>query len=424
MRTSALGCVVVLLAASNAVAAEAVIYSGRIGSLSVIVELAKGKSGTFEAGRYAYMNKGIDIPLHVKAGSKGVLTISEEKPCTEALCKGPDGKVADDAPIGATWTLKADKHNLSGEWADKESGKTLAIQLQPKGNRTIRDDGDIFEAMEPDAAGSGQPEPLVLSRTDLPYDFLKMAGPLKSGTVTSMGAVSYRMDQDTRLGGLEYPTVLTVGGENPAPVNRYLTQQRLQFQLSSFSCLSHAYLGFGWSGTGGEGSNGFDDGSQVVVDHLTSRLIGLTESGSFYCGGAHPNNFSKFRLADVRTGKALVPEKLLRGWVARDGNGNIVDPSNLRAGADLTWGPSDELIDYVRKNRDKTDDDSERECGYDDLIAQNLGVYFTQDSLVFMLQDLPHAIFACGYDMVTVPLNEARPLLTARGAAYFQVLDR
>lgn len=424
MRTGYLCCVFVLLAVSNVVAAEAVTYSGKIGTLSVIVELATGKSGKFEAGRYAYMSKGTDIPLHVKAGSDGVLTISEEKPCTEVLCKAPDDKVADDAPIGATWSLKADKNDFSGQWVDKESGKTLPIRLQPKGRRSIRDDGDILDDIAPDAVGSGRPDPLVLKPSDLPYDFLKMDTPLRPGAVTRIGASSYRMDQDPRLAGPDYPTVLTLSGGNPGPVNKYLAQQRLQFELSSFSCLSRAYLGLGWSGMGGEGTSGFDGGGQVVVNHLSSRLIGITESGSFDCGGAHPDNFSNFRLADARTGEALVPEKLLRGWVPKDGDGKTVDPAQSTAGMDFTWGPSDELIGYVKKNRDKMDDESERDCGYDDLIGQYLGIYFTQDSLVFMLQGLPHVNFACGYDMVTVPLKEARPLLTAKGASYFEALDR
>lgn len=424
MRTCSFICVFVLLAVSNVLAAEAVTYSGKIGALSVIVELAKGKSGKFEAGRYAYMSKGTDIPLHVKADSNGVLTIAEEKPCTEALCKGSDDKVADDAPIGASWTLKADQNDLSGQWVDKESGKTLPVRLQSKGSRSIQDDGEILEEISPDTVGSGRPGPLVLKPADLPYDFLKMHVPLKPGAVKSIGGSSYRMDQEPRLGGLDYPTVLTLRGGNPGPVNEYLAQQRLQFELSSFSCLSRAYLGLGWSGMGGEGSSGFDGGSQVVVNHLSARLIGITESGSFDCGGAHPDNFSNFRLADARTGKALLPEKFLRGWVAKDADGNAVNPSQSTAGKDFTWGPSDELIAYIKKNREKMDDDSERDCGYDDLIGQNLGIYFTQDSLVFMLQGLPHVNFACGYDMVTVSLKEARPLLTVKGASYFEALDR
>lgn len=424
MWISALCFTFVLATASNGTAAEAVTYSGTIGKLSVIVELGKGKSGRFEAGRYAYMRKGTDIPLHVETAKNGILTISEEKPCTETLCRGADGKLADVAPIAAIWILQADGADLFGKWSDNESGKTLSVRLRKKGGRTIRDDDDILDAISPDAAGSELPGSLVLRPAELPYDFLKLDNPLTAGAVTNIGGVSYRMDQEPRLSGLEYPTVLSVGGGKPAPVNKYLVQQRLQFELSSFSCLSRAYLGFGWSGVGGEGGNGFNGGSQVVVTHFTPRLIGITESGSFDCAGAHPNNFSNFRLADARTGEALIPEQLLSGWIATDDDGNTADTSRSTKDRDLTWGPSEELINYVKENREKMDDDSERACGYDDLIAQNLGVYFTQDRLVFMLQGLPHVIFACGDDMVTVPLKEASPLLTKKGASYFQALDR
>jgi hypothetical protein len=44
--------------------------------------------------------------------------------------------------------------------------------------------------------------------------------------------------------------------------------------------------------------------------------------------------------------------------------------------------------------------------------------------MIFTLKNLPHVIFACGDDLVTVPLKDARPLLTDAGARYFAVLDR
>ena len=137
----------------------------------------------------------------------------------------------------------------------------------------------------------------------------------------------------------------------------------------------------------------------------------------------HPDNFTDHRLADARTGQALVPEKLLKGWVAKDDSGNIIDPATAAKDAIITWGPDDELAAYVNSHRDKMDADSEQDCGYDDLVKQNLAVYFTQDSLVFTLQGLPHVIFACTYDMLSVPLKDARPLLTDAGAKYFAELD-
>lgn len=423
MRFAALAFLSVVATAPLAAAGEAVTFSGMIGKLPIIVELANGASGQYEAGRYSYMVKGADIPLHASANGKGSVTLEEEKPCTPKLCKKADDSQVDEAPIGATWSLKADAAGgLAGTWKDAESGKVLPIKLERKGSRILRDSDDLFDAMDPGYYPSGHPEPPIFTEKDLPYDFLKVSRPLKEGPVTNAGQLSYRMDEDSRV-GLAYPTVVSLGGEDIGPINTYLAQQRLQFEIPAFTCLSRAYLGFAWSGFDGEGTSGFDGGGQVTVEHLSSRLIGISESGSFYCGGAHPDNFTDHRLADARTGQALVPEKLLKGWVAKDDSGNIIDPATAAKDAIITWGPDDELAAYVNSHRDKMDADSEQDCGYDDLVKQNLAVYFTQDSLVFTLQGLPHVIFACTYDMLSVPLKDARPLLTDAGAKYFAELD-
>ena len=73
----------------------------------------------------------------------------------------------------------------------------------------------------------------MLTRESLPYDFLKMDRPLKKGVVEDFGGNTYRMDEDSRT-GLSYPVVLTIGKVDPAPLNRYLAQQRLQFALPAF----------------------------------------------------------------------------------------------------------------------------------------------------------------------------------------------
>ncbi|AYM65855.1 hypothetical protein G6L68_23865 [Agrobacterium fabrum] len=188
--------------------------------------------------------------------------------------------------------------------------------------------------------------------------------------------------------------------------------------------MTKAYLGFGWSGQDGEGSTGYDGGGSVAVEYLTTRLMGIAENGSYWCGGAHPSNFGDDRLADVHTGKALVPETLLRGWVATNGDGAVVDPSTVADLSLLSFGPNEDLIQFVIKNCDRSDDETEKECGIDDLIRSNLGVYLTKDNLVFTLKGLPHAIFACSDDLLQVPLRESRSLLTDVGAGYFEVLDR
>ena len=110
--------------------------------------------------------------------------------------------------------------------------------------------------------------------------------------------------------------------------------------------------------------------------------------------------------------------------MARDFDGNVVDPSADGVEADsLRYGPSDELIDYVEKNREKQDAQTETDCGMSDLVKSNLSVYVKDDDLVFTLTGLPHVIVACEDDVLSVPLKDARPLLTEKGARYFAVLD-
>ena len=258
----------------------------------------------------------------------------------------------------------------------------------------------------------------------LPYDFLKVTREFKQGDVTELGDISYRIDTDTRI-NLPYPTILSLGSLNIKPLNSYLLQQRLQASLSSFYCLSTNYLGFGWSGAPGQGQSEVDSATNITVEHLTDRLMGFMESGSFDCGGAHPDNFANQRLVDVRSGKPMVAESLLRGWVAKDADGNVIDPSKAEDPSLLLYGPDDGLLKYVTDHLDPTiDADLKAECGFEDLMKTNLGVYFTQDDLVFTFKDLPHVAFACTVDLAKVPLEKAGPLLTKKGASYFAQLDK
>ncbi|WAJ27301.1 hypothetical protein [Antarcticirhabdus aurantiaca] len=413
-----------------ALAAEAVTYSGTLGTLPVVVELVRpDEGGAVSIGRYAYISKGIDIPLH--GGGDGGLTLTEEAPCTPALCAGPDGLAREDGvyPVGATWQLRSesDGTRLSGSWTKAGSTQSLPVALERRGARSVEEtDYAPFDALDPQSAlftETGSDEP---SFERLPFDVLKMEAPLEAGAEERLGEGVYRFDRDPRI-GLAFPTVLSIGRADVAPIDAFLAAERLSSSFSSFSCLSRAYLGMGWSGQMGEGSNGFEppEAGSVVVDHLSERLMGFTESGSFYCGGAHFDNYTIHTVADVSTGARVEPETLLRGWTATDADGNPVDPKAFGVDPDmLTWGPDAALADFVRTKRKRFDADMEGGCSLDDFIGTNLAVFFRQDSLVFTLDGLPHALQACQDDLLVVPLAEARDLLTEDGARYFAVLDR
>lgn len=414
----------ILATAQSCYALEASTYQGRLGDLPVIVELTEaGPDGAF-VGRYAYIAKGVDIPLH-GVRSKTGMTLEEERPCTPALCRKSDGKTVEHAPIGADWTLTAEAHaaRLSGIWHDRESGRSLHITLARVASRDLGDASSTdLDALDPlKVFDIGLPG--VLTAGDLPDDFLKMHYPFEKGEETVADRGRFRMDKDPRV-GLSYPTIVSLGGADVAPVNAYLLQQRLKWEYFGFDCLQKAYLGYGWSEDLGGQTNGYDGNDSVSIAYLTPRLLGLWEDGSYFCGGAYPENFSHYLLADVRTGEALAPEALLKGWLVKNEDDTVVDPATVDDQSGLRYEPSEDLIKFVVSKRERFDAATETDCGFDDLVRSNLGVYFTEDSLVFTLKTLPHAIFACTEVLLTVPLKQARPLLTDAGAGYFEMFDR
>jgi len=414
-----------LLSASSAFAVDAVTYKGTIGKIPVILEMAEGtESGSF-AARYAYMSKGIDIPLHGTLDLDDGIKIEEEAPCDDKICKNADGDILEKPPIGADWTLEssADEQQLKGTWKDRKSGKSLPVMLTRVDSRSLGDSkGETVDDLDPSSAARDATS--FVTPKDLPYDFLKLDHSLKKGKVTAIGDSAYRMDLDNRV-GLDFPTVVKLGKVDPARLNRSLKDQRLRWVSVAFDCYSQAYLGYGWTDSEAQGTNGFDDGSaQVIVDYLTPRLMGITESGSQYCGGAHPDNFVTHILLDAKTGKPVTARDLLKDWVAKDVDGNLVDPAKVEDPTTLVWGPGDKLTQYVLGHRNESGASTDEDCPTADLVKTNLGVYFGGDKLIFALVDLPTVTVACGGDLSSIPIKDARPFLTKAGARYFAELDK
>jgi hypothetical protein len=404
------------LSATSAFAVEAVTYKGTIGKIPIILEMAEGTdSGSF-AARCAYMSKGVDIPLHGTLDLDGGIKIEEEAPCDDRICKSADGDILEVPPIGADWTLESssDERQLKGTWKDRKSGKSLPVMLTRVASRSLGDrKGESVDDLDP--SSTAREAASILTPKDLPYDFLKLDHKVKQGPETVVNGATIRMDTDP-FTATTYPTILKLPGADSAAINTYLKQQWLQLQFNPYYCKSKLYLGYGWYGSESDGSNGFwDDGPIVKIDYLSPRLLGLSESGSFFCGGAHPSHFIDYRFAEVATGKPVVAESLLKGFVLKNSNGEEVDPAKVGKDDYVKYGPNAALVAFINDRRSKSDASVETDCMMGDLVMTNLGVYFTKDELVFNLKDLPHVIFACGDDLVRVPWNEARPLLNEEG---------
>lgn len=411
--------------------ADAWTYTGTIGKTPVVVEFTRdpATSGKPLAGRYFYPAQGVDIPLQPAGG----LTLDEEKPCTAKICSEPaDGETAK-PPLGAVWSLKANgTGSLVGSWK-AAGGASQAVKLDRVASRpTPRDfDGTPQGLVDlTDTRIWSVPNPI--GRQATPYDFLKMQRPLTLGSETAWGDAGFRYVVDPRT-RFHFPRISRLPGVADAagiPANRYLEGRHWTLNVGALGCKAKQYLGFGWIEVYADavGTLGGYDEQSIEVTYLSPRLMSWTESGSLFCGGAHPANFTNSHTIDVAAGAPLDLSRIFKGWVAHSSDapgGPPVDLPTARAGAPgaYDWGPDQALVAYVEAHREKLDAEAEKDCGFAGLIATNLAIRFAKgERVVFALEGLPHVIAACEDDLLEKPIGELRALLTPEAADYFPEL--
>ncbi|HEY4202756.1 MAG TPA: hypothetical protein VGM83_19570 [Devosiaceae bacterium] len=419
----------IVLIAAPAFAATAVIYKGTLGSTAIVVELSADVETATGAvtGRYAYMSKGIDIPLDVQHAAPGEVELVEEKPCTVDLCKdvpndAPEGTLPT-PPLGAKWHLEAAAGGkVSGTWQD--GGKTLPIALERVGSRRLDENfTPIPSSLSAVLINFYADEENLTAKTS-PYDYLKMQVPYKASTPTQWGEVAFDYLTDPRT-KFPFPHVISLGGADMTPVNDYLDSAHWENSAGALDCMASVYQGLGWyeglsddAGTLG----GFED-EQLEVTYLSPTVMSYTQGGSIFCGGAHPDNHFIQTTLDVRAGKPLDMSRIFKGWVPTPfADGGSTDLDYARAHPDdYEWGPDQQLADFVRAHRNK--DGDEEDCGYDDLVESNLKISFLNgDKVSFGLDGLANVIFACTEELYQAPIASLGDLLTPEAADYFPSL--
>lgn len=381
--------------------ADAVTYEGTLGPSRIVLELSAPieKAEAPLAGRYFYRTIGGDIPLHGLAVAPGNLELAEELPCTEKLCAVAFEGGTMDPPLGAHWTLTSDSgKTITGTWGD--GTKSLPIALELVGSRPLPDfDGAPLSlaAVALDFTYSGAD----LSLAATPYEFLKMeTGSATTAPETSVdgGAYTYVTDPRTKFA---YPRIVRLDGADPAAANAYLEHRHWDMNMEALSCVARQYLGFGWGPWVAYAAGGLAnyDAEVIEVTYLSPTLMSFTESGSTFCGGAHPYNHHAFTTLDIKTGEYLDIDRIFAA-------------------------STEELAAFVIAHR-VPDSAYEAECGYDELIPMNLTISFKQgDRVLFALDDLPHAIQACGDDLYEAPIGELRQFPCSDGRRILPLAQR
>ncbi|KVN24857.1 hypothetical protein WJ63_16700 [Burkholderia pyrrocinia] len=392
--------------------APRIVYQGTLqGAGEVVMELDSrpAADGTI-SGRYFYARNGIDIPLH-GTPAQLVEPLARTDLPDDARAASRYDDHADFDHAAATWRGTQDNGGYRGRWADARSGKTRAFAL----HRVAEYDPDAVAPGSVEAVtdliaggvGSGIARGAEIDMKHAPYAALKLAGHAQpAGPEIGDGAVGYRMWRDPRTQFM-YPRL----SRHPDPavmtrVNRLLEQRHWQMNLAALECASTRYTDDGpAAGTLG----GYDD-EHMTVTWLSSAVLGIVESGSTFCGGAHPDNHY-----------APVTFDLLRGTYL-DWN-RVIDASS--PGKDGVPETSPALVRFITRLRDEarpgmrsTDGEGDSiSCA--DVFPDYLAFEFdAPGKLSFSVSGIGHAMGACLGPQLDAPFAALTPILRPGGARY------
>lgn len=299
---------------NTAGAAPRTVYTGTLqGAGEVVMELDSQPVNGVLTGRYFYPKHGVDIPLKGKPQA-----LAEPKPYVEAMASG-QGPDAPKSSTAAVWQGEIDASGYQGNWIDAKTGKVRSFVLR----RVADYDTDALRPGSAQAVtnsisggqGSGVNVNVDITEKTAPYDYLKLAGhAVPVDADSGKGPVAYRMWRDPRT-QFTYPRL----ARHPDPqvlarINHLLEQRHWQKNLAALACMATLYT----NNNPAAGTLGSYDEEAITVTWLSSALMTLTESGSLYCGGAHPDNHFEPYTFDLLRGDYLDWNRIFDAYVAGD----------------------------------------------------------------------------------------------------------
>jgi hypothetical protein len=394
-------------AASGPALAGAVTYTGTLGGQAIVLELTEMEDGPM-VGRYSYLAKGADIPLHPLRTETDGAVLAEEVPCTPAICERADGNLVLDPPLGAHFSLhpSADRMRLTGTWR-APSGAALPVDLVRFGRRSFERDENFLYSSFLWTRYDGSP----ITPETSPYDYAKMQVTLTEGPIRTVNGATYREVIDPRTRFVMPRMVSLPGGGDIGPINAMLDQLHWAINFTGFECLDMDYRSQGWMpvpfGNAATSLGGVDR-TRISIDYLSDRVMTIRATGRYDCGGGDPVDYTSRYTYDVRAGRVLEPSEIFRDW----------DSSSDNPSPKLTaW-----ILSAYRKASD-FDADFAEGCLTDDNITDGLGVSYAQgDVALFFLDDLEDT--GCIGPVLSVPLVSMKGMLTDKAADFFPSLKR
>jgi hypothetical protein len=362
------------------------VFEGTVGTARVQVLLGH-PDGNGEDSRYSYAGKPFDLGL----------VLENEGPRLQFLESTLVGAQSDDLKgkgarlISGRWDIAVSKDGASGTWADRDGKKTLPVTLTrvtKASGRTSDAYGEVWARQ----VAFAPPQP------GKPFN-----------------GVSVSMVKD-RIFAVSFPRLTS----HPDParmerINAMLEAEHRKAVASWRDCLS--YVSRQKSGEGADRKN-ISSEITLQVTYATPRLLSLSEAGSIFCGGAHPNNFIRSINFDL-----VAAERIGPGNDGAEGVDPILSATQLGRIFDLSSKPKITAFNTFWWNRwlanarrkVKADDGCLERFETEKPDADSTADFrFEPRGLAVTHTDYPHAMSVCivmDYNPHVIPWAQLKPFL-------------
>ncbi|MDR1890290.1 MAG: hypothetical protein LBQ81_13110 [Zoogloeaceae bacterium] len=368
-------------------------------------EEASSKMPNRYVGRYFYPRYGVDIPL---SGTLDALV----EPKTQYEINAEEGCEYNDCDMfvdfpKAHWKGRLTGAVYQGRRIDDETGKARTFSLR----RVARYDPEktqpgsvqaVTEAIS-GGVGSGLAYDAIIGMKQAPYEYLKLNGhAVPVGAERGDEKVAYQMWSDPRS-VFKYPRLVRhPDAQVLKKINFLLEQRHWQMTLAALGCRATMYEN---SGPAAGSLGGYDD-ETIQVTHLTTTLMSLYESGSTFCGGAHPDNHFDPYTFDLIRGEYLDWNRLFKAFVPGE-YGWDVDPA---------------MVKVIERALSENDED---ETGYSaQLVKEYFSLFFDQPGkLALAISGIGHWGGANLGVQAEVPFSELKSVLKPGARRYLDPDD-
>lgn len=362
-------------------------YEGTLGKAKIIVQLVEplddmeGETKR-ETSRYSYVPKARDLNLFLT--KQGATLAFEETTQQPWEFNAPDTKKI----ITGRWNLTYRDGKATGTWLSPDGKKKLPITLTmvPELDR---------EEVDPDLN--------ILNET---YNglWLKSVGFSAAGQAKRFGDVEVAMVKDSAF-GIEFPMLTAHPDAAQMERGNAMLLKQHRATVSGYrDCKNGVPLE--WEPENGEPEMAYE------IDYASPTVLSFTESGSVFCGGAHPNNYSTPMTYD------------LAGLVQMGGRYNL-DLSPEGFGRVLKLANREERIAFERfalglwQAAETKDTAMEGACktGFIEDAPDGEKMFslsFTPRGLAVLRTDYPHVASVClstDFNPTIIPWSDLKPWL-------------